>query len=194
MTSKITLTPAQRTNWEKVFEYMLLDHGFLYCHSNFENIHSNATHFCLFSFIIRTPNNGLSIIGDNDYFGHYSDDAEYQDELNKKYCDDFFPTLADGGSDFEDFMLTKGFHDEDHHDTHDIVKLLREFLGMTSKSHNQYFTVHWKSNSKDRFGSEQSLREYFDLNPHRTRGYRKITVTKQVERIVYDEVEEAFNL
>jgi hypothetical protein len=190
----IQLNHLQQQNWSKVINYLMSDTGFKYRHEHFANPADTEKAFCILSFIFRTPNINLSLPTHLSFF-EYVENEKYREELDIAFGDDFLIVFAVGESDFAEFIEAYGHSEYINIDTKVVANLLREFIGISiSSSDAKHFTVQWKNNSKDIFRNEEALREFFELNPHRKNSVRRITVTKVVERIVYDEVESVFHL
>lgn len=189
------MTPAHRANWRRLIAFMRVQ-DMTYYQSNFSG--SNADGGCALSYAIAAGIVPVNHGGPND-FSRYDNIAD--------------ETFGFGA--FDSIFGASSYPDEDlaAHEEHDLADICYHVHGMdnlkgvsSSSVANALeaildlddkiskVTVHWKSNQKDNFSSVESLREFMDLNPHRKKGYRKITQTRLVERIIHEEVTETITL
>jgi hypothetical protein len=192
------LTAAQIDNWKKLVEY-ISEADFGYDHGQYDtDVHDRTGYRCALSFAAmanlfdRTSDTGL---GYDDYnYGMVID--EFGDSIEEAFGEGSCDVVFHGYSDFDKFLHRAIDNDTFDNSSVQAAEHLAKFLGLENltTSDEIYVTVHWKSNQKDRFESLEALKSYFSLNPHRKKGYRKVTVTKMVPRTVYDEVVETIEV
>lgn len=179
-----TLSSEQKKNWDALIKFMFE------CDSDYDHSDFNPNEYaayCALSYAIQAE-----LI---EYQGNEFD--SYEAVTNKVFGKDAFDYIFSYNDATEDFFnFFKSVYGSNATLDNVNSRFVAEILEKIIHCHNneQKITVHWKTNVKDRFPSLDSFREFLELNPHRKNSYRKIILTKKVERIVYDEVEEVITL
>lgn len=188
------LKPKQIENWRKLIQFMR-DNNDDYNHNDFSSEYCAG--YCALSWAI-----GAGIVeGDSYYFINYnvSTDEAFGEGAYKNIFDsqdgvEDYGLTDDDEHNFAEFCYHHGIRDLGNTASSIIADAFETLINFKDFGDIVKITIHWKSNQKDNFASIKSLKEYLELNPHRKNGYRKITATKKVQRIVYDEVTETIEL
>lgn len=191
------MNAKQKANWRRLVQFMRAkDSG--YDHTEFsDNDFSNK---CGLSYAIAA---GIVPERQPQHFSNYenaTDEIFGEGTHELIFGGDSYPDEDLSASDehgFADFCYYVMGIDNLEHNTNsaavaDALEAMFNLLDTDGKL--VMVTVHWKSNQKDNFPSVEALSQFMELNPHRQKGYRKITATKLVERIVLDEVVETITL
>ena len=189
-----SLLPHHKENWRKIIK-ALHDHVVEYNHSEFL-VSKGWDHICVGSIacklgivnLIEDDYNGfLTIIEDEDLFGENASDMVFN--TNSKFAQHVNDKLNDKNFDIEAV----------HGDV--VADLLESWLGLkgliadkSDESEELYVTVYWKGGRYDRFPSKESITQFLALNPERKVKVKKVTITKKVPHIVYNEVESEYSL
>lgn len=203
------LTQEQRNNWLLLTRFMRRKGNAAYDHTGFDS--SSPEGACAFSYAIAAGMIDSEVVSDNgaDFYAYTdemetlfgegsaafvfaSDYVDFRHDIDRDREDE---GENDGGYDFAYFAFTNhGIADLSASTAGAVADVIAAFIGLVDTKNLENLTVHWKNGQKDKFSSIHTLREYFDLNPHRKGKYRKITGDRKVERVVYDIVTETIEI